>query len=116
MGKQFSRGPLGNGAIPVNAPVRANTKDLLEKAGWSFVEWLRDGLLIAPTPNLVVKDCAFGTRPTALAGSKTLVVGNGTLRSGMTDKSVVPPVAGAQPSCSISVDVTASTANLHQHA
>jgi uncharacterized repeat protein (TIGR01451 family) len=99
--KQFERGTLANDAHEVNASVRmiftiTNRQDLLVKTGWGFVETLPNGLQFAANPN-VAHTCAAAT--TSISGNR-LTVSNGSL-------------AARAASCTISVDVTSTTAGTY---
>jgi uncharacterized repeat protein (TIGR01451 family) len=99
--KQFERGTLANDAHGVNASVRmiftiTNRQDLLVKTGWGFVETLPNGLQFAANPN-IAHTCAAAT--TNISGNR-LTVSNGSLAAGAA-------------SCTISVDVTSTTAGTY---
>jgi uncharacterized repeat protein (TIGR02543 family) len=77
-----------------------NTTEYGEKYGWSFIDTLPAGLVIASTPNPIVAKGLYGkcsATVTAVAGTNTIEVTNGKLEfdgSTFVDK------------CTISVDVT----------
>jgi uncharacterized repeat protein (TIGR01451 family) len=78
-----------------------NTSELAEKRGWSFVDTLPAGLVVAPSPGLR-NTCEDTTTGGATPGSGELQV-QGTIDEG-------------QRSCTISVDVVAGTSGRYTNA
>ncbi|WP_431075339.1 DUF7507 domain-containing protein [Microbacterium phyllosphaerae] len=95
--KAFSPSRLGVGGTSTLTLSVTNTDDLAAKIGWSFADALPAGLVIKNPAN-VGGTC--GATVTAPAGSGTVTVTGGRLETG-------------QASCTITVDVTSSSAGVY---
>lgn len=92
--KQFSPQLVETGDTSTLTFTVTNTTELSAKDGWSFVDTLPSGLVIADQPG-VGGTCVADT--TATAGDDTISVANGQLAAGQT-------------SCTVTVRVTSQTA------